>query len=94
VPVKVLGNGTVEAMAELRDVSMRGVFLYLRSRVAEGSTLEVVLPLPQDFMPGHEEWIRCTCRVVRVENHGGTAYGVAAMVEEFEPLENAKLARA
>jgi hypothetical protein len=94
VPVKVLGNGKVDAMAELRDVSIRGVFLYLENRVAEGSTLEVVLPLPQDIMPGREDWIRCKCRVVRVENQGGAEYGVAAMVEEFEPLESAKLARA
>ena len=94
MPVKVLGNGKVDAMAELRDVSMRGVFLYLQNRVAEGSTLEIVLPLPQDLMPGREDWIRCTCRVVRVENQGGAAYGVAAMVEDFEPLESVKLPRA
>jgi hypothetical protein len=94
VPVKVLGNGKVDALAELRDVSMRGVFLYLQNRVAEGSILEVVLPLPQGVMPGREEWIRCKCRVVRVENQGDAEYGVAAMVEEFEPLECAKFAQA
>ncbi|MGZ4838278.1 MAG: PilZ domain-containing protein [Terriglobales bacterium] len=94
VAVKVLANGKADGKAELRDVSMRGVFLYLQNRVVEGSMLEVVLPLPQDFMPGHENWIRCQCRVVRVENQNGAEYGVAAMVEEFEPLETAKLAQA
>jgi hypothetical protein len=94
VPVKVLGNGKVDAVAELRDVSMRGVFLYLQNRVAEGSTLELVLPLPQEIMPGREDWIRCKCRVVRVETQDGGEYGVAAVVEEFEPLESAKLAQA
>ena len=94
VPVKVLGNGKVDALAELRDVSMRGVFLYLQNRVAEGSILEVVLPLPQDIVSGREDWIRCKCRVVRVENNGDSEYGVAAMIEEFEPLESARFARA
>ena len=47
VKVKV-GNGVAhDAQAQLRDVSLRGVFLYLQNKVAEGSTLEVVLPLPQ-----------------------------------------------
>jgi hypothetical protein len=94
VAVKVLNGTTKDTQAKLRDVSMRGVFLYLQNRVAEGSTLEVVLPLPQGIMPGQENWIRCKCRVVRVENQGGPEYGVAAMIEEFEPLDTAKLPQA
>jgi c-di-GMP-binding flagellar brake protein YcgR len=94
VKVKV-GNGAVQhAQAQLRDVSLKGVYLYLQNRVAEGSTLEVVLPLPEGILPGHENWIRCKCRVVRVENKGGPDYGVAAMIEEFEPLDTTKLPQA
>lgn len=94
--VKVkMGNGSARhAQAQLRDVSVRGVFLYLQNKVAEGSTLEVVLPLPKGVMAGQEDWIRCKCRVVRVENRGGPEYGVAAMIEEFEPLDAAKLPQA
>jgi c-di-GMP-binding flagellar brake protein YcgR len=94
VAVKVLDNGKADARAELRDVSMRGVFLYLQNRVSEGSMLEVILPVPQDVMPGREDWIRCKCRVVRVEKNGGEEYGVAAVVEDCEPLDTAKLAQA
>ncbi len=94
VPVKVLNGEQKDTQAQLRDVSMRGVFLYLQNRVAEGSTLEVVLPLPQGIIAGRENWIRCKCRVVRVENPGGPQYGVAAMIEEFEPLDTAKLPQA
>jgi c-di-GMP-binding flagellar brake protein YcgR len=94
VQVKVLNGTQKDTQAQLRDVSMRGVFLYLENRVAEGSTLEVVLPLPQGIMPGQENWIRCKCRVVRVENEGGPEYGVAAMIEDFEPLDTAKLPQA
>ncbi len=94
VSVKVINGSDKDAQAQLRDVSMRGVFLYLQNRVAEGSSLEVVLPLPQGIMPGQENWIRCKCRVVRVENKGGPEYGVAAMIESFEPLDTSKLPRA
>jgi c-di-GMP-binding flagellar brake protein YcgR len=94
VKVKV-GNGAVHhAQAQLRDVSLRGVYMYLQNRVAEGSTLEVVLPLPQGILAGNENWIRCKCRVVRVENKGGPDYGVAATIEELEPLDTAKLPQA
>ena len=50
VEVKV-GNGAVHnAQAQLRDVSLRGVYMYLQNRVAKGSTLEVVLPLPAGIL--------------------------------------------
>jgi c-di-GMP-binding flagellar brake protein YcgR len=94
VEVKV-GNGSVHhAQAQLRDVSLRGVYMYLQNRVAEGSTLEVVLPLPAGILAGNENWIRCKCRVVRVENKGGPEYGAAATIEEFEPLDTTKLNQA
>jgi c-di-GMP-binding flagellar brake protein YcgR len=94
--VKVkLGNGAVQhAQAQLRDVSLKGVYLYLQNRVAEGSTMEVVLPLPEGILAGPENWIRCKCRVVRVENKGGPEFGVAATIEEFEPVDTTKLPQA
>lgn len=94
VEVKV-GNGAVHhAQAQLRDVSLKGVYLYLQNQVVEGSTLEVVLPLPTGILAGPENWIRCKCRVLRVENKGGPEYGVAATIEEFEPLDTTKLKQA
>jgi PilZ domain len=94
VDVKV-GNGIAkDAHGQLRDVSLKGVYLYLQNRVAEGATLEVVLPLPRGIMAGRDNWIRCKCRVVRVESQGGPEYGVAATIEEFEPLDTTKLPQA
>ncbi|MFI5112201.1 MAG: PilZ domain-containing protein [Terriglobales bacterium] len=94
VEVKV-GNGAVHhAQAQLRDVSLKGVYLYLQNKVTEGSTLEVVLPLPAGILAGPENWIRCKCRVVRVENKGGPEYGVAATIEELEPVDTTKLKQA
>ena len=94
VTVKVLSNGRADMEAELHDVSMRGVFFYLHNRVAVGSMLEVVLPLSQGIMPGQADWIRCRCRVVRVESRGGPDYGVAAEIEEFEAINSADIAEA
>jgi hypothetical protein len=84
-------NGTAQEVdAQTRDVSMRGVFIYLDKRVMAGSILEVVLPLPETVTDAQEMWVRCKCRVVRVEDTGkGKEFGVAAIIEEYEPLTDA-----
>ena len=94
VAVKVVNGSTREAQAQLRDVSLRGVYLYLQNKVSEGTTLEVVLPLPQGIILGQQNWLRCKCRVGRVEGKNGAECGVAAVIEEFEPLDTTKLPQA
>lgn len=95
VSVKLLQEVEQEMNAETRDISIRGVFLYLQSKVAEGSTLEVVLPIPEGLMPTRETWMRCKCKVVRVEQVSGkNEFGVAAMIEECEMLADAQFAQA
>jgi hypothetical protein len=85
--VKAIDGLREELDAQTRDVSVRGVFIYLSRSVAAGSTIEVVLPLPEGVTEGQEMWVRCKCRVVRVEDTGnGHQFGVAAMIEEYEPL--------
>ena len=84
-------NGLMEELdAQTRDVSIRGVFIYLSKKVQTGSSIEVVLPLPEGVTDAQEMWVRCKCRVVRVEDTGkGHGFGVAAMIEEYEPLTDA-----
>ena len=95
VNVKLLQEVEQEMSAETRDISVRGVFLYLQSRVQEGSHLEVVLPIPEGLMPTKGTWMRCKCRVVRVEQVAGkNEFGVAAMIEECEMLADAQFAQA
>ena len=85
--VKAIDGLREEIDAQTRDVSVRGVFIYLSRNVAAGSTIEVVLPLPEGVTEAQEMWVRCKCRVVRVEDTGdGRQFGVAAMIEEYEPL--------
>ncbi len=94
VTVKVVDGMAQDASAQLRDVSMRGVFIFLSKRVRLGSTLELVLPLPEGLRTADQNWIRCKCRVVRVEEKPSREFGVAAMIEEYEPLEESQVPRA
>ena len=94
ISVKFLDNGKREIAGRTRDVSARGVYMYLQNRVAVGTTLEVVLPLPTDLSNENHKWIRCKCKVVRVEETGSREHGVAAMIEEFEALDRADIAMA
>ena len=88
--VKAIDGAAHELEAQTRDISMRGVYVYLDRRVLEGSVLEIVLPLPEGVTDAQEMWVRCKCRIVRVEDTGtGKQFGVAAMIEEYEPLTDA-----
>jgi hypothetical protein len=88
--VKAIDGLAQELDAQTRDVSVRGVFIYLQKRLVAGSTIEVVLPLPEGVTEAQEMWVRCKCRVVRVEDTGKEhGFGIAAMIEEYEPLVDA-----
>lgn len=91
VPAPVLGkvkNGKPPTVqAEGRDCSVGGLFFYLHSSVQEGSTLELVFPIPQDKTVDDLVWVRCHCRVVRVEEGGpDRKRGVGAVIEQCERL--------
>lgn len=89
VTVKKHDGRHEEMTGQTRDVSMRGVFMYLSNRVAEGSELELVFPMPQGESPAEDTWVRCKARVLRVEKtDGGSRFGVAAVLESYERLED------
>jgi len=96
VTVKKKHNGAVEELSgQTRDVSQRGVFMYLSNRVAEGSELELVFPMPHNDSPAEDTWVRCRARVLRVEKtDSGQRFGVAAVLESYERLEDAIHAKA
>ncbi len=87
VPVRVKGAiAGKELAAETRDVSTNGVFLYSKSRMAEGSDLELVLILPPELTSGEKCWVCCHARVLRVEQGSGTGFGVAAEILRMDML--------
>jgi hypothetical protein len=83
-------NGSVEEwQGQTRDVSSRGIFMYLSRSIGEGSELELVFPMPLVDSPTEEVWVRCKARVLRVEQADtGDRFGVAAEIEQYERLED------
>ena len=86
VAVSQAGNAATET-AQIRDVSARGICLYLDSSVTEGSPISFTLTLPPEITLTESIRVLCKGRVVRVED--GVADGkmaVAAVIEEYEFL--------
>ena len=92
IPVTVdrEGSGTVREVAQIRDVSARGICFYLDSVIAQNSPIGFTITLPPEITLTESIRVQCKGRVVRVEN--GRADGklaVAAVIEEYEFLPEA-----
>ena len=77
-------NGSGEAAAETKDVSARGVFFYLDSEVAEGSPIEFTLTLPPEITLTESIRVRCTGKVVRVDQNANSQVGIAAAIDQYD----------
>ncbi|HVI07748.1 MAG TPA: PilZ domain-containing protein [Candidatus Binatia bacterium] len=89
IPVSVVrnGNGNHGEHAQIRDVSARGISLYLDSPIEQGSPLGFTLTLPPEITLTESIRVQCTARVVRVEpSDPGGKLAVAAVIEEYEFL--------
>jgi hypothetical protein len=89
IPVHVNRGETPvqEESVEIRDVSARGICLYLDSGIAQGSAIGFTLTLPPEITLTESIRVQCKGRVVRVEE--GSPDGklaVAAVIEEYEFL--------
>ena len=92
VPVTVnRNNGNNQSeVAQIRDVSARGICFHLDSAVAQGSPIGFTLTLPPEITLTESIRVQCKGRVVRVED--GIDQGkvrVAAVIEEYEFLPEA-----
>jgi hypothetical protein len=92
IPVAVArdGNSSHGEAAQIRDVSARGICLYLDSPIAQGSPIGFTLTLPPEITLTESIRVQCKGRVVRIED--GSADGkmaVAAVIEEYEFLPQA-----
>ncbi len=89
IPVSVARdeNANPGESAQLRDVSARGICLYLDSPMAQGSPIGFTLTLPPEITLTESIRVQCKGRVVRVEtpNEDGKM-AVAAVIEEYEFL--------
>jgi hypothetical protein len=86
LPVTVkLPKGDVDSVAaQTKDVSARGVFFYLDSDVKEGSNIEFVLTLPPEITLTESIKVKCTGKVVRVDQGTGSQVGIAAAIDQYD----------
>jgi|SRR5580704_1302465 hypothetical protein len=80
-------NGHYDESAQIRDVSARGICLYLDSPMDKGSPIGFTLTLPPEITLTESIRVQCKGRVVRIDE--GAVSGkiaVAAVIEEYEFL--------
>ena len=86
-PVTVKSAGGIELTGHTRDLSSSGIFLYLDSKIAAGTEMEMILILPAELTQGEKRWVCCQASVVRVEEGGKDGQvGVAARVRSMDFL--------
>jgi hypothetical protein len=88
IPVAVARgeNPNYGESAQIRDVSARGICLYLDSPIEQGSPLGFTLTLPPEITLTESIRVQCKGRVVRIEDGTDGKMAVAAVIEEYEFL--------
>jgi hypothetical protein len=81
-------RNSVTHEGEVLNLSENGVYFTSRMKLIVGEPLEMHLTLPRELTGRNPEQVRCTARVVHVEDRsdlGGIA-GIGAVVDRFEPI--------
>ncbi len=83
ISVKFLGNGRREVTGRTRDVSARGVFMYLETEITVGAAMEFVMTLPEEITLSDPIRVRCSGSVLRVEKTE-SEQGVAVTIHKYD----------
>jgi hypothetical protein len=83
ISVKFLNNGKRELAGHTRDVSSRGVFIYLDTEITVGAPIEFVMTLPPEITLADPIRVRCLGKILRIDSaaHG---QGVAVTIEKYD----------
>jgi hypothetical protein len=89
VPIVVNRNGSTDVSenAQIRDVSARGICLYLDTPIQQGSPIAFTLTLPPEITLTENIRVQCKGKIIRTEpgaQEGKIA--AAAVIEEYEFL--------
>ncbi len=86
IPVSVARGERLDQSepAQLRDVSARGICLYLDSPIEQGSPIAFTLTLPPEITLTESIRVQCVGRVVRIDGANNGKMAVAAVIEEYE----------
>jgi hypothetical protein len=80
-------NANYNESAQIRDVSARGICLFVDSPIEQGSPIGFTLTLPPEITLTESIRVQCKGRVVRMDNSSATGQiAVAAVIEEYEFL--------
>ena len=83
ISVKFVNNGRRESAGHTRDVSSRGVFMYLNTEINEGAPIEFVMTLPTEVTLAEPIRVRCTGKVLRV-TRAEQEQGVAVAIDNYD----------
>lgn len=83
ISVKFLDNGRRELAGHTRNVSSRGVFMYVDAEISAGAAIEFVMMLPPEITLADPIRVRCTGRVLRVDK-SEQEQGVAVTIDKYE----------
>jgi hypothetical protein len=83
ISVKFLDNGRRELAGRTRDVSSRGVFMYLETEIEPGAPIEFVMTLPPEITLSDPIRVRCTGKVLRVDK-AAQEQGVAIAIDKYD----------
>jgi hypothetical protein len=83
ISVKFLANGRREMAGHTRDVSSRGVFMYLEGEIEAGASIEFVMTLPPEITLSDAMRVRCMGRVLRVDK-SAREQGVAVAIDQYD----------
>ncbi len=86
LPVKIRHDREV-VQATTIDVSSRGVYLHLPFPVAANGQVEYEMFLPAELCSGVRLRLSCRGRVVRVDHKRDGRIGVAAVVEDYNCVD-------
>jgi PilZ domain len=81
--VKFLDTGKREVAGHTRDVSSRGVFMYLETDIRVGAAIEFIMTLPPEITLADPIRVRCTGRVLRIDKTGHEQ-GVAVAIDKYD----------
>jgi hypothetical protein len=77
----------MEFTGKALNLSERGVYFTCREKLKVGQPIELYFTLPTELTGRAPENVRCSARVVHVDEDGAEALrGIGASVEQFEPV--------
>jgi len=91
-----VGGKAIPQKGKTRDVSTRGVYLFLDRAVSQDSDFDLTMVLPTEVAGGGGVLVRAVGKVVRVEEwtaEGSQHVGIGAMIRRYEIVRNESTAR-